>query len=168
MRPRPLVWFVVSVAVSSLAAVHRFGDSSHAIGSISKGGGGYRHPFHLEAGWSSYTLIATAAVIPPYRGNARVVLEGAPTTDYEIFDSVPVIDLKVHRRPLLEDGVFYDLQPRDRLAFWVIMRPEAQSASTTAQGSALALYDTRTNKQLMRLPIVLAAGEEGCHGHSAQ
>lgn len=123
MKINKTVFFILSAVVSFVAAGHRWGDSAHSIGLIKASGGEARHPATLQSGESGYTLIATAAVIPPYRGNARIALEGEPKLDYEIYLSAPVVDLKLHRKPELRDNILYDLRPRDRIALWVLMKP---------------------------------------------
>jgi len=123
MNIKKTTFFIMAVAVSLVAAAHRWGDSAHSIGLIRANGGEAKHPASLESGEREYTLIATATVIPPYKGNARIVLEGEPKIDYKIHLSAPVVDLKLHRKPELRDNILYDLQPRDRIALWVLMKP---------------------------------------------
>ncbi len=123
MSIKKTIFFILSVAVSLVAADYRWGDSAHSIGLIRAKGGEARHPATLQSGDTGYTLIATATVLPPYKGNARVVLEGEPKLDYKIHLSAPVVDLKLHRKPELRNDILYDLQPRDRIALWVLMKP---------------------------------------------
>ena len=93
---KKIIVFAMAVTVSLVAATHRWNDSAHAIGVIKAGGGTARHPVSLESGEESYMLIATATVIPPYRGDVKVVLEGEPAMEYEIHSSGPVLDLGLH------------------------------------------------------------------------
>lgn len=120
---RKILFFTGAVCISFLAAAFRWTDSAHSIGLIKSSGGEARHPSTLESGKSGYSLISTATVIPPYRGDARVALEGEPKIDYQIYSSEPVIDLGIRRHPRLKDNVLYDLQPKDRVALWVVMKP---------------------------------------------
>ena len=76
MNLKNILLFCAAVLLSLVAAKYRFNDSAHSIGLIKAGGGKARHPVILEPGYQRYTLITTAAVIPPYRGDAEVVLEG--------------------------------------------------------------------------------------------
>lgn len=122
VRIKSLIIFILTVLVSLAAAKYRWGDSAHAIGLMSVNGGKARHPSHLESGWDHYTQITTATVLPPYRGDLRVALEGYPPQDYEIRFSAPVIDLGFRRLPVFRDNILHDVRPRDRLAFWVLMR----------------------------------------------
>jgi len=123
MRYKNLVFFGLAVVMSMAAAHHRWGDSSHAIGLISANGGKARHPSFFTGGKTRYSQIATATIRPPYRGDVRVLLEGDPKMNYDIRFAEPVIDLGLRRRPEFRDGTLYDLQPRDRIALWVMMRP---------------------------------------------
>jgi hypothetical protein len=75
---KTLVVFTLAVALFGLAANYRFGDSSHAIGTLSLKGGKARHPFLIDAGKDRYTLIMTGVVLPPYQGTVRIALEGTP------------------------------------------------------------------------------------------
>ena len=104
----------------------------------------------------------TATVIPPYRGNARLVLEGLPEQDYEIQFSAPVIDLPLRRRPEFRDGVLHGLQPGDRLALWVVIRPSAP-----ARGKHdLRFYDTETQRPVLSVPVIFRGeGEAGAERH---
>ena len=192
---KKIIFFFVAFGISLLGAIYRWGDSAHSIGLIKADGGGARHPSFLESGKDSYTLIATATVIPPYRGDARVVLEGKPEMDYRIYASGPVVDLALHRRPGFRDNVLYDLRPRDRIALWVVMKPPAvdpvcgmayragffkythkgkdyyfcsegcissfknepgryEDRDSVRGKYTLALYDTKTNKSVMRVPVI--------------
>ncbi|MHB8882720.1 MAG: YHS domain-containing protein [Thermodesulfovibrionales bacterium] len=120
---RKILFFALAVCISLLGATYRWTDSAHSIGLIKASGGEARHPSTLESGKSGYTLIATATVIPPYQGDARVALEGNPGIDHKIFSSEPVIDLGLRRKARFRDNVLYDLQPKDRIALWVVMNP---------------------------------------------
>jgi len=111
---KKIMFFLFAVCISLLAATYRWTDSAHSIGLIKAKGGEARHASTLESGKDTYTLIATATVIPPYRGDARVVLEGDPELDYKIYSSDPVIDLKIRRQPKFKDNV---------LALWVVIKP---------------------------------------------
>lgn len=119
-----VIFFMAAVFLSLFSATYRWGDSAHSIGTIKAKGGEARHPSFLKGGKDEYVLISTATVIPPYRGDAKVVLEGEPKIDYELRLSGPVIDLGMRRHPRLKGDVLIDLQPKDRIALWVIMRPK--------------------------------------------
>lgn len=123
MKTKIIIFFVLALAVSFLAANWRWGDSAHSIGLIKASGGEARHPAFLESGKDSYMLIATATVIPPYRGNARVVLEGEPRLEHKIYFSGPAMDLGLRRNPEFRNNVLYNLEPKDSIALWVEMKP---------------------------------------------
>ena len=123
MRWKNLAFFVLAVSVSLPAAAFRWDDSAHSIGLIKASGGEARHPVPLGGERDRCNLISTATVIPPYRGDTKVVLEGKPELDYEIFASGPVIDLGIRRLPKFRDNTLYGLEPMDRIALWVLMHP---------------------------------------------
>ena len=123
MKANSIIFFTLAVAASFLAATYRWGDSAHAIGVIKASGGEARHPAYLSSAEGGCTLIATATVIPPYRGDARVMLEGKPRIEHGIYLSGPVVDLGIRRNPELRDNVIYGLRPMDRIALWVVMKP---------------------------------------------
>jgi len=116
------LFFMLAVCISLAAAAYRWSDSAHAIGVIKVGGGEARHPVMLESGRRGYILIATTTVIPPYRGDVNVVLEGEPKIAYQIHASGPVVDLGLHRWPQFKDNTLTGLRPKDRTALWVEMK----------------------------------------------
>lgn len=113
----------VSVALSLVAATQRFGDSAHAMGVLSGSGGKARHPVHLPAGRERYVLVVTAAVVPPYRGDVTVAVEGDPAPRFLVHASEPVIDLGLGRWPHYRQGAFRGVEPGDRLALWLRITP---------------------------------------------
>ncbi|MDD2897746.1 MAG: hypothetical protein PHI31_03420 [Desulfuromonadaceae bacterium] len=122
MTRKTIIIFTVSVAFFTLAATYRFHDSAHSIGTIKKGGGVARHPAVLDKGRDSYVLVATAAVLSPYRGNARVALEGDPTLTATFYNSEVPINLGLFRHPKFQNNTYYDLRPKDKIALWVKIR----------------------------------------------
>jgi YHS domain-containing protein len=119
---KKIIFFLLAVCISLAAAVYRWSDSAHAIGVIKASGGEARHAVTLESGRDSYMLIATATVIPPYRGDVNVVLEGEPKINYQIHSSGPIVDLGLYQWPQFKDNTFIGLKPKDRPALWVEMR----------------------------------------------
>jgi len=195
MRLKTILIFLAAAGLSLVAAHHRFLDSAHSIGLIKAGGGKARHPVVLEPGHDRYTLITTAAVIPPFRGDARVVLEGLPGMDYDLYNREPVLDLSPYRHPEFRDATFYGLQPRDRIALWVVMRPppgwkapegglphaaeapgndccaaggehaHGEETATSESSPMLAFYDLKSGRRLLDVPILF--GEPGGRHGSA-
>jgi YHS domain-containing protein len=123
VKTKTIIFFIVAFAISFLAATYKWGDSAHSIGLITQAGGKARHPAYLESGEDGYMLIATATVIGSYRGNARVILEGEPSMDHQIYFSAPVVDLGLRRSPEFKNNILYHLEPKDRVALWVSMKP---------------------------------------------
>ena len=122
---KSIITFLAAVLISTVAATHRWGDSAHSIGLVTKEGGKVRHPVRFTAGAGRRMLIATATVIPPYRGDARITVEGDPPMDYQIAFSEPIIDLGIRSLPKFRENTLYGLEPKDRLAIWVKMYPPA-------------------------------------------
>lgn len=122
---RKLAFLLGAIAVSTLAAWYRWPDSAHALGVIKRGGGTARHPVALPAGEDSYVLVATAPVLPPWSGDARVAVEGEPPMAWELEVSRPVVDLGLHRWPVQDGDRIRGLRPRDRVALWVKLEPPA-------------------------------------------
>ncbi len=185
---RKILFFSIAVCISLAGATYRWTDSAHSIGIIKASGGMARHPSILESGSSLYTLIATATVIPPYRGDARITLEGGPEMDYTIHSSDPVIDLGIRRHPRLKENVLYDLRPKDRIALWVVMKPPAHDLAftkaccdgikqepakysgreNTGGRYTLAFYDTKTNRAVLSVPLIFTGRGEtdnACEHH---
>jgi hypothetical protein len=156
MQRKKVITFVLSAGLCLAAAAYRWGDSGHAIGLISRKGGRARHPTCLESGRGRYTQIVTATVLPGYRGNARMVLEGSPPVPYEMHLAAPVVDLGLRRKPRLKKHTLFDLQPGDRIALWLVMHP---AAGTSGDKYFLAFYDTASDRSLLRIPIIFTATE---------
>lgn len=206
MRLKHIIFFVLAVGISLLGATYRWGDSGHSIGLIESSGGKVRHPTFLKSGKNRYVLISTATVIPPYRGDARLVVEGKPEMDREIYVSAPVVDLGLRRLPKFRDNVLYGLEPRDRLAVWVVMKPpvvdpvcgmayqegfikhtyggkdyyfcserclssfkkepERYKDRDSVRGKyALAFYDTKTAKSILRVPMIFIGKGDTEYAH---
>jgi len=123
MKTRNVIAFVLAVGISLVAATTRSGDSGHSIGLIKADGGRALHPTVMDAGKGRYMLISTATVIPPYRGDLRVALEGMPEIPYELSFTEPLIDLGIREFPRFTGGVITGLKPMDRIALWVKMTP---------------------------------------------
>lgn len=115
--------FLLALAVSLLGALFDWGDSAHSIGVISADGGRARHPVVLPSGRDRYMLIATATVLPPYRGDVRIAVEGVPPLDYRLSFTEPVVDFGLRSWPRLDGEILSGLKPLDRLALWVELRP---------------------------------------------
>jgi hypothetical protein len=135
MRPRSMLLFAVALAVFLGAASYRFRDSGHAIGVIKQEGGTALHPVYLDPGRSSYVLIATAAVVPPYRGDVAVALEGAPGMECAIHSGDPVVDLSPYRHPVFRGDRILGLEPRDKIALWVVMKRRVAAGRAATEGS---------------------------------
>jgi len=186
-RWKTVLAFILAVAISGVAANYRFGDSAHAIGMLSVKGGKARHPFMLNSGKDGYTLIMTGVVLPPYQGDVRIVLEGSPAMSYQIYDSEPVINLGIHRKPKLEGSILRGVQSRDKMALWVVMKPQTEqdlealfdeSLESDNEGLMsdvgpagheplmLSFYAADSNQKLLKIPVLFAdlQPEGGSHG----
>jgi hypothetical protein len=142
------------------AAIYRHGDSAHAMGMISLDGGRAHHPVHLPSGEDRYTLVVTGTVLPPFSGDARVIMEGKTSLPHDVYGSDPIIDLGLRRRPYFSNRTLTGLQPRDRFTIWVVLRPpEAQPAGAFN----LSFYDTATDHRVLQIPVIFGGG--GGHHH---
>ena len=147
-----LLFFILAVAISLPAAMYRWGDSTHASGYITVNGGNARHSRPMQSGYGRYSLVATVRVRPPYSGDARVVLEGTPKLDHDIYLSGLPVDLGIRERPALEDGVIYNLQPGHKINLRIVIREPASGENIKGQYT-LALYDTATDRSVLRVPL---------------
>jgi hypothetical protein len=171
MSIKTITAFLLAVAVCGVAATHRFHDSAHAMGTLKRGGGQARHPALLDRDRDSWVLIATAGVVPPFRGNARVALEGNQGLGATFHNAGPAVNLGLHHRPEFRADTYYDLRPGDRIALWVKLSRNIQhdecvseQAGTRRPEAALAFYDTATDARLLTIPIRFI-GKEGGNGH---
>ncbi|MCP3178353.1 hypothetical protein MJO47_14705 [Desulfuromonas sp. KJ2020] len=133
MRWKTIVIFLGALVFFLVAASTRFYDSAHSMGLIKADGGRARHPIVLDQGLDRYTLIATATVIPPYRGDVRIAVEGMPEMEVEIVNNVPALDLSPHRQPQLRDDVLVNVKPRDRIALWVVLKRKGPGVASAGQ-----------------------------------
>ena len=136
MNLKTLTVFALAGGLFLAVASYRFHDSAHAIGRLSEQGGQVNHAVLLDAGRPHYTIIVTGVVIPPYRGNARVALEGDSSMEYRIHNSEPVVDLGFFRRPQFRGNTLYGLQERDKVALWVVMRPKDKARPGIQEGGS--------------------------------
>ena len=154
--------FLFAAALSVTAAWYRPGDSAHAMGLISVEGGRARHPVQLPSGKDRYTLVVTGAVLPPYQGDARVVVEGEPALSYSVYGSDPIVDLGLRRRPYFDGLTLTGLQPRDRFTLWVVMRrPEVDPPAPSGRYD-VTFYDMATDRPVLQIPV-FCGGKEGHH-----
>lgn len=172
MTIKAIAVFLLAVAICGFAAVHRFHDSAHAMGTLKRGGGQARHPALLDQDRDSWVLIATAGVVPPFRGNARVALEGNPALSATFHNARPAVNLGLHHRPEFRGDTYYDLRPGDRIALWVKLSRNggdqvhrSMTERMRPPATTLAFFDTATDGRLLTIPIrFLAKGGEG-HDH---
>ena len=122
-------------------------------------GGRALHPVHLPTGKERYTLVVTGTVIPPYRGDARVTVDGGEPVPFIVRGSDPIIDLALRRRPTFEDGTLTGLQPRDRFTVWVVIDPDEPMPTGKLD---VTFTDTATNTPVLKIPVIFG-GEEGQH-----
>jgi hypothetical protein len=147
---KTIIIFALAVGVSCGAASYRFGDSAHAIGMLSNKGGKARHGFMIKSGKEGYTLVMTGVVLPPYKGDVNIALEGSPAMRYSIYDSKPIVDLGIHRRPKLEGSLLSGVESGDKLALWVVMTPESdQDLEGLFEENAAAAPDPSTASELL-------------------
>jgi len=125
MNFKNVMFLVAAIALSLFAAAYRWGDSAHSMGLITVRGGKARHPAVFDGGKDRYTMITTATVIPPYKGDVRVSLNGKPELEYRLSASAPLINLNVRRLPEFRDNIFYGLFPKDRIALWLTIKAPA-------------------------------------------
>lgn len=166
---KTIITFTASVGLSLLAALSQFGDSAHSMALLSKDGGRVKHAAHFEAGLNRYVMIATATVLPPYRGDVRVAVENVPGMTWAIHNSEPVIALGLHRQPVFRDHILQGVQPRDRLALWVVMRPDSSTSDAETEGADVAPSEMKPGVFCCPLPesdeaIEHSGGKQGEHG----
>ncbi len=157
---KKLLVFIFAATLSVGAAWYRHGDSAHAMGMVSIKGGRALHPVHLPIGKERYTLVITGTVIPPYRGDTKVTVDGGEPIPFIVRGSDPIIDLALRHRPYFEDGTLTGLQPRDRFTIWVVMDPDEPMPAGKRD---VTFTDTATNKPVLRIPVIFGGGGEGQH-----
>ncbi|HSN56866.1 MAG TPA: hypothetical protein VLT32_19505 [Candidatus Sulfomarinibacteraceae bacterium] len=161
--------FVGVAILSVVAAATRFDDSAHALGLISQQGGRVRHPVHVAEGKSRYTFIVTATVLPPYRGDVEVAVEGPSHPRFEVHANEPAVDLGLARRPRFADGVIVGLEPGDRVALWFVLSPDPDrrgpDAGRLRGRHEIVFRDVATGTPVLTVPVVFGEGGGEHHGH---
>jgi hypothetical protein len=157
---KKLLVFVLAAALSVAAAWYRHGDSAHAMGLVSIKGGRAHHPVHLPEGRERYTLVVTGTVLPPYRGDAKVTVDGGPSVPYIVRGSDPIINLALRHRPYFEDQTLTGLEPRDRFTIWVVIDPEGPMPAGKRE---ITFSDTTTGQTVLKIPVLF--GEAGGEHH---
>ena len=157
MKMKNVVVFFLSVFLFIPVSCHRFGDSGHAITMISQSGGRFRHPVHIDKNYGRCALIVTGTVVPPYRGDARVVLESPDRLTHSVYFSKPVIDFGFTNLPFFENNILYGLKPGDRISLWILIENIFREKESKCH---LALYDTKTNKPVLKLPILFEGAQK--------
>ncbi len=152
--------FIFAAVLSVTAAWYRPGDSAHAMGMVSIKGGRAHHPVHLPSGKDRYTLVVTGTILPPYQGDARLVVEGEPALPFRVYGSDPILDLGLRRRPYFDDQTLTGLQPRDRFTVWVVLQP---TETQIAGKYNLTFYDTATDKSVLQIPVLFGGKEDHHH-----
>lgn len=154
--------FILAATISVAAAWYRHGDSAHAMGMVSIKGGRALHPVHLPSGKERYTLVITGTILPPYRGDARVTVEGGPPIPTIVRGSDPVIDLALRHRPYFDDGTLTGLQPRDRFTIWVVMDPDQPMPAGKRD---VTFTDTATGDPVLKIPVIFGGTGGEHHEH---
>jgi len=157
---KKLLVFIFAATLSVTAAWYRHGDSAHAMGLVSIKGGRAHHPVHLPSGKERYTLVVTGTILPPYRGDARVTVDGGPPIPFVVRGSDPIINLGLRHRPYFEDQTLTGLQPRDRFTIWVVMQPPGPMPAGKRN---ITFSDTATNDPVLKIPVIFGGGEEHHH-----
>jgi hypothetical protein len=160
---KKLLVFVFAASLSAAAAWYRHGDSAHAMGLVSVKGGRAHHPVQLAAGKERYTLVVTGTIIPPYRGDTRIEVDGEPEIPFAVHGSDPIIDLALRHRPSTHDRTLTGLQPKDRFTIWVVMTPEEPMPPGKRD---IVFTDTVSGQRVLTIPVLFGeTGEEAHHEH---
>ncbi len=158
---KSLLVAAIVVAMSFFASHHRFGDSAHAMGLLSLRGGKARHPVHLNASHNRCTLVVTATVLPPYRGDVEIELQGEPALSCNLAATEAVIDLGLRHHPRFAENCFEDVRPRDKLALWVAIDT---GGIQTGGRYTLCFRDRASGQALLSIPVIFATDGEESHG----
>ena len=164
MPTKAVLAFLAAASLSLLAAVHHFGDSGHAAGILSDCGGKLRHDLQLSSGWNRYVVLITGKVASPYRGSARITVEGNQTLAWKAWSPVPLIDLQGGYRVTLRDAVLEGLEPDKRFAVWMVLErrnndTEARCSSQENRSCGVVFRDTANGKCLLKVPLLFTSGE---------
>lgn len=156
MKHKKLVMIVTIVIITftifTIAAMYTPPNFSHSVNMLTKDGGICRHPVLLGFNEDKYVVFVTGTVKAPYKGSAKVVLEGLPRIEYKIYSQYPPdIKLGIHKFHGFKNNTIEDLTPWEKFALIVVVKPQVKIDKTS--NYKLRFYDVKSNNVVLSIPI---------------
>ena len=148
-------------------------DTVHAVALLSMKGGQALHPAHFVLGeglFGRFTLLLTATVIPPVKGDIVLEVNGPEKLEYSLASRYPpVLPLinRTHAWFSFTDGVHKGVKPGDSLLLVMRIKPPKEPGEYQ-----IVLKDAQRGQVYLTLPAIFelpqrvgpgGKGEESCH-----
>jgi len=123
---------IVLVSAAGLASVLFFtglaaykpGDFGHVVSVADAEGGKARHGVHLPYGFHRYSILVTSRAKIDQPTDLKIAVEGKNVPPFEIVGrNPPVLNLGVHQWPVYAGDSIKGVQPDEKIAFYVILKP---------------------------------------------
>lgn len=156
MKIKKLVMIVATVIITfticAIAAMYTPPNFGHSVNMLTKNGGICKHPVLLGFNEDKYVVFVTGTVKAPYKGSAKVVLEGDPKIEYKIYSQYPPdIKLGIHKFHGFKNNTIEDLTPWEKFALAVVVKPQVKIDKTS--NYKLRFYDVKSNNVVLSIPI---------------
>lgn len=147
-----IITIVATISICTVAAMYTPPEFGHSVTMVTKDGGISRHPVLLGLNNKSYVILVTGTVIPPYRGGFRIVLEGEPKIEHQIYSSYPPsFYLGINHFHDFVNDTITNILPRDKFTLAVCIDPVQKIESESSY--ELKFYDLKSDKQVLSVPI---------------
>jgi|GEM_PF-3173272 len=143
---------MVTITICTIAAMYTPPGFGHSVTMVTKNGGISRHPVLLGLNRSSYVILVTGTVLPPFRGGFRVALEGDQPVSYKILSRYPPeLNLRYHHFHQFKDNMVTDIRPFEKFALTVGIKPDVKI--TERSDYQLKFYDLKSDKTVLTIPV---------------
>jgi hypothetical protein len=144
---------LITLLVCTIAAMYSKPNSGHAVTTISKTGGVSRHSVLLGLNENKYVLLVTGTVKSIYSGNVKIILEGEPKIDYQIYSRYPPeLKLGIHKFYDFENNTIKNITAGDKFILTVCIKPINKIVKESKYN--LKFYDLDSNKTVLSIPII--------------
>ncbi|MEI6677650.1 MAG: hypothetical protein WCL21_03520 [Mariniphaga sp.] len=147
------ITIILTFAVCTIAAMYTPPNFGHSVTMITNKGGISKHPVLLGLNEDKYVIFASGTVKAPFKGSVKVVLEGEPKIEYEIFSRYPPeLNLGIHKFHEFENNTIKNIYPWEKYALIVYVKPKNKIYETASYN--LRFYDLKSNNIVLSIPII--------------
>jgi hypothetical protein len=148
-----ILTIIITLTVCTIAAMYTPPKFGHSVTMITKDGGISRHPVLLGLNENKYVVLVTGTVKSPYRGNVRIVLEGEPKINYEIYSQYPPeLNLGIHKFHDFENNTIRNISAWEKFMLTLSLKPLTKIDKESKY--ILRFYDLDSNFTVLSIPII--------------